>query len=215
MSEQNPRPQGAPGGAPKKRRNRRRRPQGNQNSSAPTQATPAPTNVQASAPRKNKRRRRSGNKSPHSQQAAGGSAAQGARTSQLERLINKYENLRIQHLEARRKYFDLFERADPQQKDKLERVFTNTALKMKEFEDSLRDEDKLLFDQHYNGLKEDRIYSENHQLDPVGAPLVDASQSNEDPHFLISQKNANYSSDTEESVGTYEDYMSYKGLSSN
>lgn len=203
-------------GGTKKRRQRRRKPSGANRGAAPAgqqaQSRPAPNreaapqaSVAANPARKNKRRRRSGNKGSQSE---GQAQAHG---SALDRLVAKYENLRVQHIEARRKYFDLFERADPQQKDKLERVFTNTMLKMKEFEDALTGEDQKLFNQHYNGLKEDRIYSENHELDPEGEKAQPQGQF-EDPHYLISQKNADYNQDTEESMGSIEDYMAYKGI---
>lgn len=193
---------------PKKRRNRRRKPGGADRSSpaAPMNAQQASPAATKPAGRNKRRRRKPGSGAPRANEEGQ------QKTTKLERIIIKYENLRAQHLEARRKYFDLFDRADPQQKDKLERVFTNTAMKMQEFEDSLTGEDKELFDKHYNGLKEDRIYSENHELDPQGEP-VEQIKEFEDPHYLVSQKNAKFSDDTEESVGSLEDYMSYKGIS--
>lgn len=176
---------------------RRRRPSGARNNKDKTSQQ-----AQGEVKKKGNRKRRSRtNKGP-----------KGPRLSDLDRLIVKYENLREQHIEARRKYYDLFERADPQQKDKLERVFTNTMKKVREFEQNLKPEDKKLFDQHYNGLKPDLIYSENHQLRPEGELSPTADETREDPHYLESQKECDFSQDTEESMGTLEDYQAYKGL---
>lgn len=183
----------------KNRPKKRRRP-----NSARKKAGPAAQGQATGAShRRNSKKRRSGNRRNNNK---------GPKLTGLERLIIKYENLREQHIEARRKYYDLFERADPQQKDKLERVFTNTMVKLREFEDNLKPEDKKLFDQHYNGLKPDHIYSENHQLDPEGDPAPPPDQVNEDPHYLESQKSCDFSDDDEESSGTLEDYNAYKGL---
>ena len=186
--------------ASKNRPRKRRKSGGNRQNNAPSQETQS-----ASGPNKrNNRKRRSGGRKNNSNR--------GPKLSGLERLIVKYENMREQHIEARRKYYDLFERADPQQKDKLERVFTNTMVKLREFEENLKPEDKELFDRHYNGLKPDLIYSENHQLSPDGevAPKPDEVQS--DPHYLESQKQSDFSKDDEESMGSIEDYNAYKGL---
>lgn len=181
---------------------KRRRPNSNRkktgSSTGPAQSSGAPPR------RNNNKKRRSGNKKNNSHK--------GPKLSGLERLIVKYENLRDQHIEARRKYYDLFDRADPQQKDKLERVFTNTMVKLREFENNLKPEDKKLFDQHYNGLKPDLIYSENHQLDPDGDPTPPVDAEYDDPHYLESQKDSDFSDDNEESIGSIEDYNDYKGL---
>lgn len=184
------------------RQKKRRRPNSNRKKTGPTDQQAK----SAGAPnRRNNKKRRSGNRRNNNNN-------KGPKLTGLERLIVKYENLREQHIEARRKYYDLFERADPQQKDKLERVFTNTMVKLKEFEENLKPEDKKLFDQHYNGYKPDLIYSENHQLDPEGDPAPPPDQVNEDPHYLESQKACDFSDDDEESMGTIEDYNAYKGL---
>lgn len=182
-------------------RPRRRRKSGGNRKKAPQEQT-----AQASgAPKRRTNRKRRSNNNKKGQN-------KGPQLSGLDRLIVKYENLRDQHIEARRKYYDLFERADPQQKDKLERVFTNTMVKLRDFEQNLKSQDKELFDQHYNGLKLDLVYSQNHQLDPQGDEAPADDEVNEDPHYLESQKMSNFSEDTEESMGTIEDYNSYKGL---
>ena len=129
----------------------------------------------------------------------------------IERIYEKYLNLLDQHIIARRKYHDMFYRADPNQKIKLEKNFYNTLNDIREFESRLAPDVRDLFEKRNNGLAPDRIYTQNHELsiegDPVPADLPPA-----EPHLLQSQIVADYSSDTEESVGTAEDYLKYKNL---
>lgn len=202
MSEEAKKPQSQ--NRPRRRRKSSKKPQGQGPGPGPQQGQPGPKAAGSNSGRRksnNRKRRPNTKRNP-----------QGPKLSPLDRLIVKYENLREQHIEARRKYFDLFDRADPQQKDKLERVFTNTMVKIKEFEESLKPEDKELFDKHYNAYSPDLIYSENHELSPEGEPVVQESEESEDPHYLESQKMTNYSDDSEESMGTLEDYERYKGV---
>lgn len=129
----------------------------------------------------------------------------------IERLYEKYLNLLDQHLIARRKYHDLFFRADPAQKIKLEKNFYNTVNEVREFENRMSPETRALFEKRNNGLKPDIIYATNHELPLEAAPVSDDLVI-EDPHLLQSQINCDFSGDTEESVGEAEDYLKYKGL---
>jgi hypothetical protein len=159
---------------------------------------------------------------PKTQEASSGSSRSGnsrrkrrrsggSKLSAMDRLIVKVENLRLAHQEARRKYFELFDRADPRQRDKLERQFSQSAKTLRDFEGSLNVQEKQLFDKHYDAYPMDLTYALNHELDPKeNPPSFEARY--EDPHELESQKEANFSNDTEESIGTLEDYKSYKGL---
>ncbi|MBK25544.1 MAG: hypothetical protein CME70_16225 [Halobacteriovorax sp.] len=131
--------------------------------------------------------------------------------SKEDTIYNKYLTMMEQHLAARKKYFALFDRADPQQRAKLERNFTNTMNKVREFENSLEGEDREKFLARVNGLTFDSTYSENHEI-PFDGEKVPADLPSEDPHFLETQKASDFSSDTEESVGSMEDYLAYKGL---
>jgi hypothetical protein len=135
----------------------------------------------------------------------------GSKLSAMDRLIVKVENLRHANQEARRKYFELFDRADPRQKEKLERQFSQSAKVLRDFENSLNEQEKQLFKQHYDAYPMDLTYAQNHELDPKeNPPSFEARY--DDPHELESQKQANFKDDTEESIGSYEDYKSYKGL---
>lgn len=133
------------------------------------------------------------------------------RSPHLDRAYEKYQNLLDQHLIARRKYFELYYRADHLQKNKLERNFYQTLYDLRDFEEKCTDEVRDYLQIKTNGKKEDLIYSENHLLPKTGALEVEGEQF-EDPHYLPSQARADFTEDSEESVGTYEDYMKYKGL---
>lgn len=129
----------------------------------------------------------------------------------IERIYEKYLNLLDQHLIARRKYHDLFYRADPGQKNKLERNFYNTLNDIREFESRLAPEARDLFEKRNNGLHPDNIYTTNHEIPTVGDNPPPENEP-ADPHFLHSQKIADFKEDKEESVGTAEDYLKYKNL---
>nr|BDT28239.1 hypothetical protein BHI3_17050 [Bacteriovorax sp. HI3] len=131
--------------------------------------------------------------------------------SPIERIYEKYLNLLDQHIIARRKYHDLFYRADPAQKAKLERNFYNTLNDIRDFESKLAPDVKVLFEKRNNGYQNDRIYTTNHEL-PIEGDVVPEDLPPAEPHLLQSQINCDYSDDTEESVGTAEDYLRYKNL---
>jgi hypothetical protein len=129
----------------------------------------------------------------------------------IERIYEKYLNLLDQHIIARRKYHDLFYRADPAQKNKLERNFYNTLNDIREFEAKLAPDVMTLFEKRNNGYQYDRIYTTNHSI-PIEGDAVPSDLPPAEPHLLQSQIAADYSGDEEESVGTAEDYLKYKGF---
>lgn len=135
----------------------------------------------------------------------------GPKLNPEELITLKYNNLLEQHLLARKKYFALYHRADPNQKAKLERIYNNTIAKLREFEASLTGDKKELFEKHFHSLKPDEIYSTNHDL-PKVAEHISHQGDFDDPHFLELQKEANFKEDTEESSGSIDDYKAYKGL---
>lgn len=104
----------------------------------------------------------------------------------------------------------MFYRAEPAQKAKLERNFYNTLHDVREFENKLSPEARELFEKRNNGLRPDTIYTTNHEI--IEGTVVVPAEEIEDPHFLQSQRAADYSADTEESVGTADDYLKYKNL---
>ena len=131
--------------------------------------------------------------------------------SKIERIYEKYLNLLDQHLIARRKYHDLFYRADPGQKNKLERNFYNTLNDIRDFESKLAPDARELFEKRNNGLSPDKIYTTNHEIPIIGDnPPPETEWA--DPHFLHSQQQANFAADKEESSGSLDDYLKYKNL---
>lgn len=220
MSEQsnnsggNPRP---PGNNPNRRHhNNRRRPHGGNRPAgqASGNAEPRPQGQpgQAGQPRnqgQGQKRRPHHHNRPRPQGSHG--PAQSGGGFNIERIYEKYLNLLDQHLIARRKYHDLFYRADPAQKVKLERNFYNTLNDIRDFESKLAPDVQELFEKRNNGYQYDRTYTSNHEL-PVKGDEVPTDLAPAEPHLLQSQIAADYSNDTEESVGTAEDYLKYKNL---
>lgn len=150
---------------------------------------------------RNRNRKRSNNKRrPRSK---------GPALSPLDKAYRSYLNLLEKHLDARRKYYELFHRADPRQLAKLERNFNNAIKELRDFEDKLNPDIKESFTQKVNGLKLDTIYSTNHDLSPERQEV--SLELEEEPHYLESQKES-FAEDTEETSGSIEDYYSYKGL---
>lgn len=128
-----------------------------------------------------------------------------------EGLVRKYLNLMDTHLLARKKYYELFFRADPNQREKLEKTFYNTLDQVRLFENNLSDIEKEQLKSRIEGQSLDRDYSSNHNLSD--SLLTDLPEGPfPDPHVLPGQLKVNFKEDTEESSGTIEDYKSYKGL---
>ena len=130
-------------------------------------------------------------------------------------VLVKYDNLLEQHLITRRKYYEYFNRVDERQLYKLEKNFFDSIEHLRRFEANLepwqREALEKLKTERY---KLDLTYSLNRGLDPAEEPKVEVSPEEiEDPHFKESQKEAfeMYKDDTEESEGTFEDYLKLKG----
>lgn len=191
--------------------------QGQQQNNAPQSAAGArPAQPQREGQNRpqgqNQNRRRFNNQNRNRPQGQGRPQQQHAQSSggfNIDRIYEKYLNLLDQHLIARRKYHDLFYRAEPAQKIKLEKNFYNTLNDIREFESRLAPDVKDLFEKRNNGYQYDRTYTSNHEI-PVEGVAVANDMVAEDPHLLQSQIQANYKDDTEESVGSIEDYLKYK-----
>jgi hypothetical protein len=157
-------------------------------------------------PNRNNNRPRNPNPGPNPKQSNNGPMG-----INIERIYEKYLNLLDQHLIARRKYHDLFYRADPGQKNKLERNFYNTLNDIRDFESKLAPEARELFEKRNNGLSPDNIYTTNHEI-PVTGENPPPETEWADPHFTYSQQQADYAGDKEESAGSLDDYLKYKNL---
>ena len=153
-------------------------------------------NKKSSNKRRNTNRRRNYNK--------------GTKLTGLDYISTKYINLLEQHLAARKKYFENFDRVNEQTKSKLERNFIESQKAFLDFKDRLKVEDRKLYEQRYDGLSLDTTYSANHDIKDIDQDIPKSEVPNE-PHYLVSQQSANFANDTEESVGTIDDYNSYKG----
>lgn len=136
---------------------------------------------------------------------------QKAPETKAEKVVNRYDQLQEAHIQARKKYYDFYYRADYQQLDKLERHFDRTLFELRDYEARLPDEDSKVLKSARDNYGFDHTYSQNHQLGPEKYP-IDENLKIEDPHTLESQIKADFAADKEESVGNYDDYKKYKGL---
>lgn len=130
-------------------------------------------------------------------------------------VLVKYDNLLEQHLITRRKYYEYFNRVDERQLYKLEKNFFDSIEHLRRFEASLEPwQREALEKRKTERYQPDLTYSNNRGWNPEEiAKEGFQPDENEDPHFTDNQKEAfeAYRDDTEESVGTYEDYLKHKG----
>lgn len=126
-----------------------------------------------------------------------------------EKFINAYFSLYDQYLAARRKFFEAFGRDKATKK--LEDNYYRALDKMRKFEESLTEEQMVIFNKYFPVSDPETTYSENRGIGIEGK-LEIMEEAVVDPHLLPSQIESDFKTDTEESVGTMEDYKSYKGL---
>jgi hypothetical protein len=130
-------------------------------------------------------------------------------------VLVKYDNLLEQHLITRRKYYEYFNRVDERQLYKLEKNFFDSIEHLRRFEAGLEPwQREALEKRKTERYKLDLTYSSNRGWDPEEIAKAEFQpDENEDPHFKDSQKEAfeAYKDDTEESEGTFEDYLKLKG----
>jgi hypothetical protein len=130
-------------------------------------------------------------------------------------VLVKYDNLLEQHLITRRKYYEYFNRVDDRQLRRLEKNFFDSIEHLRRFESNLEPwQREALEKRKTERYTPDLTYSSNHGLNPEGGEIEVAPEEIEDPHFKDTQKEAfeAYKDDTEESEGSYEDYLRLKGL---
>jgi len=140
----------------------------------------------------------------------------GGRVLTTNQVLMKYDNLLENHLMNRRKYYEYFNRVDDRQLKKLEKNFFDSIEHLRRFEKKLEPwQREALEKRKTERYRLDLTYSNNRITDPslLATPEVNESDI-EDPHFTDSQKEAfeAYKDDTEESEGTFEDYLKLKGL---
>ena len=141
--------------------------------------------------------------------------SRGGRVLTSNQVLVKYDNLLEQHLITRKKYYEYFNRVDERQLYKLEKNFYDSIEHLRRFEESLEPwQREALEKRKTERYRLDLTYSNNRGWNPEEIAKADYQpDENEDPHFKDSQKEAfeEYREDTEESVGTYEDYLKLKG----
>jgi hypothetical protein len=163
--------------------------------------------------RSNNRRRHHNRPNPNQEPRANNNPGQQQRPENrpalIDRIYEKYQNLLDQHLIARKKFHDLFYRADLPQKNKLERLFYQTLKDLRDFEGKLNPAERELFEKRNNGLNLDTTYSILNTENLSAATQV-IPEGPSDPHYMQSQKLASYRDDKEESLGSKADYEKYK-----
>jgi len=148
-------------------------------------------------------------------QGQGGPRRRPGKVLTANQVLVKYDNLLEQHLIMRRKYYDYFNRVDERQLKKLEKNFFASIEHLRRFEASLEPWQKEALEKRKTERYSlDLTYSTNHELDPSPGKVEVSEDEIEDPHFKESQLEAfeMYKDDTEESEGSYEDYLKVKGL---
>jgi hypothetical protein len=160
--------------------------------------------------------RHGGENRQRSHQSGSRTRSRSGRVLTINQVLVKYDNLLEQHLITRRKYYEYFNRVDDRQLNKLEKNFFDSIEHLRRFEANLEPWQKEALERRKTErYKLDLTYSSNRGWDPVEETKVEiTSEEIEDPHFTDNQKEAfeEYRTDTEESSGSYEDYLRYKGL---
>ncbi len=129
-------------------------------------------------------------------------------------VLVKYDNLLEQHLITRRKYYEYFNRVDERQLYKLEKNFFDSIEHLRRFESNLEPwQREALEKRKTERYRLDLTYTSNRGVSTEGQIEITPEEI-EDPHFTDDQKEAfeAYKDDTEESEGSYEDYLKMKGL---
>jgi len=214
MTQENKAPSSGGGGQNKNRRRRPNKNRNNQNRNKSGQKNasgPQTQNRQGQGSGPQAKKSSSGNrKRRYNNKRRGNNKVQ--KLTGIDYITTKYLNLLDQHLQARKKYFENFSRVNPKQLEKLEKNFVESQKAFLVFKERLNTEDRELFEKRFESLDLDTTYSSNHEL-PVGPVEVELTEDQiQDPHLLLSQSESDFAEDEEESVGTLEDYKSYKGI---
>ena len=207
--------QGGQGGQGGGANNRRRRYRGNKPAGASQGNNPQ---GQQANPNQGPQQRPNPNQQGQGQGQGGANRSRrpNGRVLTSNQVLVKYDNLLEQHLITRRKYYEYFNRVDERMLYKLEKNFFDSIEHLRSFEARLEPwQRETLEKRKTERYRIDATYSENRGWDPLEKPVVEvAPEDIEDPHFKDSQKEAfaEYAEDTEESEGTFEDYLKLKGL---
>jgi len=133
----------------------------------------------------------------------------------LDSAYRQYDQLMQTYLAARRKYFDLFFRADPNQKNKLEHNYLNAIRQLRALENSLPQYVRERFERRMgNNYPLDTIYSQKNSNQIELPPLNLSYDLFANPHNIYPSQQRNFKDQIESSVGTMEDYDKIKKGSS-
>ena len=126
-------------------------------------------------------------------------------------ISRKYLFLVETQINARKKYHEMYFRADRGPINKLRNHYISSTKQLLEYEEKLTPEEKEFLDKFKVVYKEDTTYSTAHNEIPL------ENQDNlparfTDPHVLQSQKDSSFKDDTLESSGTILDYKKLKNL---
>ena len=128
------------------------------------------------------------------------------RGQSLDKLIQKYQNLLLQHHQARRRFFEAYNREKNQAK--AEKQYLLCLKELRQFEQSLSawQEEQLMA--HIDPYPPDTAYTKAHPEEQA----AEVSRVGEfaDPHIIPCQKAALWPSGDEESVGTMDDYQKWQ-----
>jgi hypothetical protein len=127
------------------------------------------------------------------------------------RLLQKYDNLLEQYLIARKKYNDIYGRGKDKQLDKVYRNYQHALKCLRDFENGLVDWQKEVLKVKIDAYPADRQFTTEHNIEPIGDEVSFVGEF-EDPHLLSTQKEHEWTTDSEETQGTIDDYYQYKGI---
>jgi hypothetical protein len=203
------------GGGNRRRRGRGQGPRGGQRTPEGQERSPSGPRPIGGGSRGGARTSSSGTR-PSSRSGGNRNRGRNSKVLTTNQILVKYDNLLEQHLITRKKYYEYFNRVDERQLYKLEKNFFDSIEHLRRFEAALEPWQKEALEaRKTERYKLDLTYSNNRGWNPEEIAKADfMPDENEDPHFKDSQREAfeEYKEDTEESEGTYEDYLRLKGL---
>lgn len=127
------------------------------------------------------------------------------------RLLQKYDNLLEQYLITRKKYNDIYGRGKDKQLEKVYKNYQHALKCLRDFENGLLDWQKEVLKVKIDAYPADRQFTTEHNIEPKGDEVSFVGEF-EDPHLLSTQKEHEWTTDSEETQGTIDDYYQYKGI---
>lgn len=145
----------------------------------------------------------------------GGGGGRHHESNSLDQLLQQYDRLLDQHIEARKKFYELYYRCDENRLYKLEDQFYLTAQRIIKFERDLRPWQLDLLKKHRTEIYPlDVVYSSQHpdaeKFDKT--KVVDVPNPNKFHISPVQLSRVSYKEDKETSEGSMEDYLQYKSM---